>query len=246
MESLALVAVIVLFTALIGGPTALLLTYVPDQPRGIKILRRVVVLALSLVGLLFGAQLVASSGVPFAPRIIGIIGVTTSIAALLYEFKILKRKNQNTNLVKSLENPESSANNETHELSVSYEYNEAHEQSGLYEPNGAHSSSGKIYVVIFSSKRQDANSDLYYEHNDKLDEKIRTMPGYIKHAGIRHPETRDGVTVVYFDSLDAIDAWRKDSEHMDAKKLAKSHFYENYNITIAEVIDSYGWQGNGN
>lgn len=203
MESLALVAVIVLFTALIGGPTALLLTYVPDQPRGIKILRRVVVLALSLVGLLFGAQLVASSGVPFAPRIIGIIGVTTSIAALLYEFKILKRKSSSR-------------------------------------------STGKIYAVIFTSKRQDANSDLYYEHNDKLDEKIRTMPGYIKHAGIRHPETRDGVTVVYFDSLDAIDAWRKDSEHMDAKKLAKSHFYENYNVTIAEVIDSYGWQGNGN
>ena len=202
MESLALVAVIVLFTALIGGPTALLLTYVPDKPRGIKLLRRLVVLALSLVGLLFGAQLVVSSGVPFAPRIIGIIGVSTSIAALLYEFKILKRKNSKD--------------------------------------------TKKTYAVIFTSNRQDANSDLYYEHNDKLDEKIRTMPGYIKHAGIRHPETRDGVTVVYFDSLDAIDAWRKDSEHMDAKKLAKSHFYENYNVTISEVIDSYGWQGNGN
>lgn len=234
MESLALVAVIVLFTALIGGPTALLLTYVPDQPRGIKILRRIIVLALSLVGLLFGAQLVASSGVPFAPRIIGIIGVTTSIVALLYEFKILKRKNQKSNLDKTILYPEAIANNE------------AREHSGSYEHNEVDSSSGKIYAVIFSSKRQDANSDLYYEHNNKLDEKIRTMPGYIKHAGIRHPETREGVTVAYFDSLDAIDAWRKDFEHMDAKKLAKSHFYENYNVTITVVIESYGWQGNEN
>ena len=175
MESLALVAVIVLFTALIGGPTALLLTYVPDKPRGIKLLRRLVVLALSLVGLLFGAQLVVSSGVPFAPRIIGIIGVSTSIAALLYEFKILKRKNSKD--------------------------------------------TKKTYAVIFTSNRQDANSDLYYEHDDKLDENIKTMPGYIKHAGIRHPESREGVTIAYFDSLEAIDIWRKDSEHMDAKNL---------------------------
>ena len=61
------------------------------------------------------------------------------------------------------------------------------------------------------------------------------------HSGIRHPETRQGVTIAYFDSLESIDNWRKDAEHMDAKKLAKSHFYENYSVEITEVIDSYGW-----
>ena len=69
-------------------------------------------------------------------------------------------------------------------------------------------------------------------------------PGYISHFGIRHPETRAGVTVAYFDSLDAIDNWRNDAEHMDAKKLAKSDFYENYSVEITEVIDQYGWDGN--
>jgi len=227
MESLALVAVIVLFTALIGGPTALLLTFVPDQPRSIKILRRIVVIALSLVGLLFGIQLVASSGVPFAPRIIGIIGVTTSIAALLYEFKILKRRNIQ---------PEGDVS-EISRGDLSQGITDGSDQNLTIDNK-------KTYAVIFSSKRQDANGDLYYEHNDKLDAKIKELPGYIKHAGIRHPETRDGITVAYFDSLDAIDLWRKDFEHMDAKKLAKSHFYENYNVTITEVIESYGWSGN--
>ena len=63
---------------------------------------------------------------------------------------------------------------------------------------------------------------------------------------MRHPENREGVTIAYFDSLDAINEWRKDEEHIDAKKLAKSHFYENYSVEITEVIDSYGWDGKAN
>jgi heme-degrading monooxygenase HmoA len=214
VESLALLAVIVLFTSLIGGPVAFLLTYIPDQPKKIRIFRTVAVSILALLGLLFGFQLTISSGVPFAPKLIGIIGVTSSIIALLYEFKVFKHKKTNVTGTDS-------------------------DSEKVY----AHTDSKKMYAVIFKSKRQDANSELYYQHNDPLDEKIKTIPGYVKHSGIRHPETREGVTVAYFDSLDAINQWRKDSEHMDAKKLAKSHFYENYSVEITEVIDSYGWDG---
>ena len=200
MESLALIAAIVLFSSLIGGPVAYLLTYLPSKPRKLRIARTIAVVMLSLIGLLFGFQLVIASGVPLVPKLIGLIGVSSSITALLYEFKVLKHK-------KSTES----------------------------------ASEEKLYAVIFKSKRQDANSDLYYEHNDKLDEKIRSLKGYVKHSGMRHPETREGVTIAYFDSLDAINQWRKDEEHLDAKKLAKSHFYENYSVEITEVIESYGW-----
>ena len=205
MESLALIAAIVLFSSLIGGPVAYLLTFLPSKPRKLRIARTIAVFLLSLIGLLFGFQLVIASGVPLVPKLIGLIGVSSSITALLYEFKVLKHK-------KSTES----------------------------------ASEEKLYAVIFRSKRQDANGDLYYEHNDKLDEKIRSLAGYIKHSGMRHPETREGVTIAYFDSLDAINEWRKDEEHIDAKKLAKSHFYENYSVEITEVIDSYGWDGKAN
>ena len=98
-----------------------------------------------------------------------------------------------------------------------------------------------MFVVIFRSKRTDSNSDLYYEHNDKLAEKIKSVPGYIKHFGVRHPENREGITVVYFENLDAINIWREDLEHKAAKDLAKSHFYENYSIEILELKKSYDW-----
>lgn len=213
MESLALLAIIVLFTALVGGPVAFLLTYLPDQPKRLRVSRTIAVVILSFIGLLFGFQLVMASSVPLVPRVIGIIGVTSSATALLYEFKVLKHKKVSS----STTSPD----------------NDSESYSG----------SKKIYAVIFKSKRQDANQDSYYQHNDALEEKIKSLPGYIKHSGIRHPETRQGVTIAYFDSLEAIDNWRKDSNHMDAKKLAKSDFYENYSVEITEVIDSYGWDG---
>ena len=209
MESLALMVAIILFTSILGGPVAILLTYLPNKPKHLRIFRTIAVVVLSLIGIIFGIQLALSSGVPSVPRLIGFISVITSVAALLFEFKILKHKFQ----------------------------------FGVIGSDLKTAQSDKIYAVIFKSKRQDANSDLYYQNNDLLQEKIKTLPGYIKHFGIRHPESREGVTVAYFESLEAINQWRKDAEHMDAKKLGKSHFYENYSLEITEVIDSYGWDG---
>ncbi|MEN9679982.1 MAG: hypothetical protein RLZ57_1111 [Actinomycetota bacterium] len=97
------------------------------------------------------------------------------------------------------------------------------------------------YAVIFASKRTDSNSDLYYKHNDLLQEKIKNSPGYIKHFGIRHPETREGVTIAYFETLDAIKDWRDDLDHQNAKALAKTHFYESYSVEVVKVERAYGW-----
>ena len=218
MESLALVAVIVLFTSFVGGPVAILLTFLPDKPTYLRAFRTVAVILLSLVGILFGYQLALSADIPAFPKLIGFSSFLTSVTALLYEFKVLKHKNK----IQLLENETGG-------------HEEASSQDSI--------ATKKLYAVIFKSKRQDGNGDLYYEHNDKLDEKIKSLPGYVRHSGMRHPETREGITVAYFDSLEAIDKWRKDAEHMDAKKLAKSHFYENYSVEITEVIDSYGWDG---
>ena len=209
MESLAALVAVILFSSLIGGPTALLLTWLPDQPRAVRILRKIFVVVLSLLGIIFGGQLSIGSSISLMARLIGFVGLTTSVAAVLFEFKIIKRKSKSS-------------------------------ISSIIDSSGTN----KKYAVIFRSKRQDANHELYYQHDGKLEEKIKSLPGYINHFGIRHPETRAGVTVAYFDSLDAIDSWRKNAEHMDAKKLAKSDFYENYSVEITEVIDQYGWDGN--
>lgn len=109
MESLAVIAMVVLLSAFIGGPTALLLTFLPDKPLAVRIARTFFVVILSLVGSLFGFQLLIGSGIPFFPKFIGLVGLSTSLLALLYEFKILKRRSRNSsgNSDNEEQNPES-------------------------------------------------------------------------------------------------------------------------------------------
>ena len=149
MESLAALVAVILFSSLIGGPTALLLTWLPDQPKRIRIFRRLFVIVLSLLGIIFGGQLSIGSSIPLMARLIGFVGFTTSVAAVLFEFKIIKRK--------SVLSAQASINN----LKMQ-------DQSTLSE---------KKYAVIFRSKRQDANHELYYQHDEKLEEKIKSLPG---------------------------------------------------------------------
>ena len=98
-------------------------------------------------------------------------------------------------------------------------------------------------AVIFTSKRTEENDKLYYQHNNLLEEKIKSIPGYIKHFGSRNKETRQGVTVVYFENVEAIKLWRNDLDHLKAKSLAKSHFYEWYTIEIVTIEREYKWNG---
>ena len=150
MESLAALVAVILFSSLIGGPTALLLTWLPDQPRAVRILRKIFVIVLSLLGIIFGGQLSIGSSIPLMARLIGFVGLTTSVAAVLFEFKIIKRKSKSS-------------------------------ISSIIDSSGTN----KKYAVIFRSKRQDANHELYYQHDGKLEEKIKSLPGYINHFGIR-------------------------------------------------------------
>ena len=92
MESLALMVVVIMLTSILGGPVAILLTYLPDRPRHIRIFRTISVVILSLIGILFGYQLALGSSIPAFPRLIGFSSVITSISALLFEFKVLKHK----------------------------------------------------------------------------------------------------------------------------------------------------------
>ena len=94
MESLALIVAIMLFTSLLGGPVAILLTYLPNKPTYLRVFRTIAIILLTLFGILFGFQLALSSGVPAFPRLVGFTSVITSVTALLFEFKVLKHKYQ--------------------------------------------------------------------------------------------------------------------------------------------------------
>ena len=98
------------------------------------------------------------------------------------------------------------------------------------------------YVVIFRSTRKLDDGQLYSVWSEKMENFVMTIDGYEHHFGFRDASSRDGVTVSYFTSLEAISQWKNLDEHKMAQQLGRDSFYEEYSIQVCEVLRDYGFK----
>lgn len=99
------------------------------------------------------------------------------------------------------------------------------------------------YSVIFSSLRSKADaaaSATAYGHMaERMLELAATQPGYL---GVESARGADGfgITVSYWESLEAIAAWKAQAEHRVAQEQGKREWYADYQLRIAKVEMAYG------
>jgi len=89
------------------------------------------------------------------------------------------------------------------------------------------------YLVTFTSQHS-ANLEGYAEEQERVAALAREQPGYL---GLESARRADGfgITVIYYDSLEAIDAWRTNAEHEKAKARGRGTWYDGYRLRIARV-----------
>ncbi len=92
------------------------------------------------------------------------------------------------------------------------------------------------YAVIFTSIRNEAN-DEYEQISIRMSELAKQQTGYLGHESARE---EIGITVSYWESLDAIRNWKMNSEHLFAQKKGREEFYSKYKVRIAKVERDYG------
>jgi len=85
MYSLAILVAILFIIAILGGPIAFALTYIPGQSAVRKIIRRVPILILTFMSLVICSQLLIAA-VPLMGKTVGVFGLTTDYFALRREF----------------------------------------------------------------------------------------------------------------------------------------------------------------
>jgi heme-degrading monooxygenase HmoA len=100
-----------------------------------------------------------------------------------------------------------------------------------------------VFVVIFRSLRTDDNEALYAEWSQRMNKAVTGIDGYISHVGYRDRETREGVTIAYFETEEAIRMWREFPDHLEAQELGRDSFYESYSVEVAEVVRAYRYPG---
>jgi heme-degrading monooxygenase HmoA len=91
------------------------------------------------------------------------------------------------------------------------------------------------YAVIFTSTRTEIE-DGYAEMANKIVELAKIQSGFI---GLESARSEIGITVSYWKSLEAIQKWKANLDHIEAQEKGKTTWYKNYKVRIAKVEREY-------
>ena len=99
-----------------------------------------------------------------------------------------------------------------------------------------------MVVALFRSRLRPGQQGEYREVAVRMLELARAMPGFV---GFKTFAADDGerISVVEFESLGALEAWRDHEEHMDAQRAGRERFYSDYRLQVGELIRDYGFDG---
>ena len=99
----------------------------------------------------------------------------------------------------------------------------------------------RYYAVIFTNQLKDQGDVFYQQLSASLRELAQEQPGYRGLESYRNPDGA-GVTISYWETQDALLAWRKNAEHLVAQQYGKEKAYNHYRVQVCEVIRCYDSQ----
>ncbi len=91
------------------------------------------------------------------------------------------------------------------------------------------------FAVIFTSTHTN-NIQGYSEMAAKMEHLASQQDGYL---GMDSARTDVGITVSYWESLEAIKNWKSNSEHLLAQYNGREQWYNWYNVRICKVEREY-------
>jgi heme-degrading monooxygenase HmoA len=94
------------------------------------------------------------------------------------------------------------------------------------------------YAVIFTSIRT-AGDRGYAETADRMVELASGQPGFLGVESVRDAEGV-GITVSYWESTAALQAWKAQAEHLVAQQRGQRDWYQHYEVRVARVERAYG------
>ncbi len=91
------------------------------------------------------------------------------------------------------------------------------------------------YAVIFTSIRTEVEEG-YAAMAQQMVELAKQQPGYLGHESARE---QIGITISYWQSVEAIKNWKQVSEHLIAQQLGREKWYSYYKTRICLVERDY-------
>jgi heme-degrading monooxygenase HmoA len=91
------------------------------------------------------------------------------------------------------------------------------------------------YAVIFTTLRTSIDKG-YLETAKQMEDLAKLEEGYL---GIESAREEIGITVSYWQSLEAIVKWKNNMDHAEARNLGREQWYEKFKVRICKVERDY-------
>lgn len=95
-----------------------------------------------------------------------------------------------------------------------------------------------MFVVIFTSIRSEKDVEGYERMAHRMVEKAKSYDGFVAVTSFRDTDGK-GVTLSYWASLEALQTFKLDLEHLLAQSKGKSDWYKQYSVEVCEVKYAY-------
>src|SRR5262245_14089772 len=92
-----------------------------------------------------------------------------------------------------------------------------------------------MIVTVFRSRLLPGVREEYIALVERMAEIAAAMPGYISHKGF-FADDGERVTVVEFESEEALQGWRMHPEHIEAQRKARKIYYSEYSVQVCQII----------
>lgn len=93
-----------------------------------------------------------------------------------------------------------------------------------------------MYAAIFQARIAKLDND-YFETGARLRTKAREIYGCLDTVSVK--EGSEEITISCWKSLDQIQNWKQDLDHLAAQEKGKSQWYKSYQVQIVRVIREY-------
>src|SRR5262249_20732758 len=104
----------------------------------------------------------------------------------------------------------------------------------------ARTPSPPYYAVIFTSVRTAADPSGYEETAARMVELAEGQPGFLGIETVRDA-AGVGISVSYWQSREAIRAWKAHAEHQLVQLQGRARWYAGYQLRISRVEEDYGF-----
>lgn len=102
----------------------------------------------------------------------------------------------------------------------------------------------KPYFAVIFTSTQTENIEGYAEMAEKMENLAKQQKGYLGIESAKNDTSTElsagvGITVSYWESLDAIKNWKANTEHLFAQQKGRKQWYNWYNVRICKVEREY-------